>query len=136
MSQSQEYVVDGDVLNKLLDSYNLEAYQPTSELHHMLSGQVFEAVEKKLVKALIHEIEKVKPQTVRFVNLEALASGPHKDYLYPICAGLAVLIDSLVALKIEVSGTVQNPWILPWHLVAKLDKTFKGLPSPGQTQPS
>jgi hypothetical protein len=136
MSQSQEYVVDGDVLNKLLDSYNLEAYQPTSELHHMLSGQVFEMVEKKLVKALMDEIEKVKPQTVRFANLEALASGPHKDYLYPICGGLAVLIGNLAEKKIEVTGTVQNPWVLPWHLVAKLDKTFKGLPSPGQTQPS
>lgn len=135
MSESQEYVVDGNVLNKLLEPYNLEAYQPTSELHHMLSGQAFDAIEKKLVKGLMDEIEKVKPQTVRFVNLEALASGPHKDYLYPICGGLADLIANLTAKNIQVTGTVQNPWTLPWHLVARLDKNFKGLPAPGQTQP-
>jgi hypothetical protein len=136
MSQSQEYVVDGNALNKLLDSYNLEAYQPTSELHHMLSGQVFDMIEKKLVKAMMDEIEKVKPQTVRFANLEALASGPHKGYLYPICGGLVVLIENLAQKQIQVIGTVQNPWILPWHLIAKLDKTFKGLPPPSQAQPA
>jgi hypothetical protein len=136
MSQSQEYVVDGNALNKLLDSYNLEAYQPTSELHHMLSGQVFDMIEKKLVKAMMDEIEKVKPHTVRFANLEALASGPHKGYLYPICGGLVVLIENLAQKQIQVIGTVQNPWILPWHLVARLDKTFKGLPPPSQAQPA
>jgi hypothetical protein len=136
MSQSQEYVVDGNALNKLLDSYNLEAYQPTSELHHMLSGQVFDTIEKKLVKALMDEIEKAKPQAVRFANLEELASGPHKDYLYPICSGLVVLIGNLAEKKIQVAGTVQNPWVLPWHLVAKLDKTFRGLPPPNQKEPA
>ena len=50
MSESQEYDVDGNVLNKLLEPFSLEAYQPTSELHHMLSGQVFDTIEKKLVK--------------------------------------------------------------------------------------
>jgi len=135
MSESQEYVVDGNEVNKLLEPYNLEAYQPTSELHHMLSGQVFDAIEKKLVKGLMDEIDKAKPQTVRFQNLEALASGPHKDYLYPICGGLAVLIENLAAKNIQVTGTVQNPLVLPWHLVAKLDKNFRGIPSPGQTQP-
>lgn len=135
LSSSQEYVVDGDALNKLLEPYNLEAYQPTSELHHMLTGQVFDTMEKKVVKGLLDEIEKAKAQTVRFVNLEALASGPHKEYVNAICGGLATLIDTLATKNIQVSGTVQDPWALPWHLVAKLDKNFKGLPAPGQTLP-
>lgn len=135
MSETAEYVIDGDILNKLLEPYNLEAYQPTSELHHMLSGQVFDTIEKKLVKGLLDEIERAKAKTVRFVNLEALASGPHKDYLHPICGGLAVLIEALNSKSITVIGTIQNPFVLPWHLVAKLDKGFKGLPSPGQTTP-
>lgn len=135
MSEAQEYVIDGNALNKLLEPYNLEAYQPTSELHHMLIGQAFDTIEKKLVKGLLDEIEKAKAQTVRFVNLEALASGPHKDYLYAIGGGLAVLVDALVAKKITVVGTIQTPFALPWHLVAKLDKDFKGLPAPGQTVP-
>lgn len=135
MSGSEEYVVDGDALNKLLEAYNLETYQPTSELHHMLTGQVFDTIEKKVVKGLLDEIEKTKPQAVRFAHLEALASGPHKDYLNPICAGLAVLIDTLTTKNVRVIGTVQDPWALPWHLVAKLDRNFKGLPAPGQTTP-
>jgi hypothetical protein len=135
MSGSQEYVIDGNDLNKRLESYNFEAFQPTSELHHMLTGQVFETIEKKVVKGLLDEIEKAKSQTVRFVDLEALASGPHRDCLSAICGGLAVLIETLVAKKVTVTGTIQNPWALPWHLVAKLDKDFKGLPVPGQTVP-
>jgi hypothetical protein len=64
--------------------------------------------------------------------LEAVASGPHKDYVYAICGGFEVLIDTLSAKNIQVTGTIQNPWILPWSLVAKIDKTFKGLPAPGE----
>lgn len=135
MSGSQEYMIDGNALNKLLEPYNLEAYQPTSQLHHMLTGQVFDTIEKKLVKGLLDEIEKAKPQTVRFVNLEALASGPHRNYLYAICGGLAVLIETLATKSIQVVGVIQDPLSLPWHLVAKLDKNFKGLPAPGQTEP-
>jgi len=135
MSTTQEYVIDGNALNKTLEPLNLEAYQPTAELHHMLTGQVFDLVEKKVIKGIVDEIEKIKPQTVKFVNLEALASGPHKDYLAPICGSLAVLIENLTAKGIQVTGTIQNPFVLPWHLVAKLDKTFKGLPAPGQTEP-
>jgi len=135
MSGSQEYVIDGNELNKRLESYNFEAFQPTAELHHMLTGQVFETIEKKFIKGLLDEIEKAKPQIVRFVNLEALASGPHKDYISAICGGLAVLIETLVAKNVPVTGTIQNPWALPWHLVAKLDKNFKGLPVPGEKRP-
>ena len=135
VSTTQEYVIDGNDLNKKLEPLNLEAYQPTGELHHMLTGQVFETVEKKIIKGMADEIEKTKPQTVRFANLEALASGPHKDYLNPICGCLAVLIENLTAKGIQVTGTIQNPMLLPWHLVAKLDKNFKGLPAPGQTEP-
>lgn len=135
MSSSQEYVVDGAALNKLLEPYNLEAYQPTGQLHELMTGQVFDIVEKKLIKGLLDEIEKAKPQTVRFANLEALVSGPHKDYLHAICGGLVVLIDALISKGVPVTGTIQNPWVLPWHLVAKLDKNFKGLPSPGQPDP-
>ena len=135
MSATQDYVIDGQALNKLLEPYNLEAYQPTMELHHLLASQVFEIMEKKVVKGILDEIDKTKPQAVRFVNLEALASGPHKDYVEPICAGLAALAGALKAKGIEFSGTIQNPWVLPWHLVAKLDKDFKGLSAPGQTTP-
>ena len=135
MSASSEYVIDGNTVNKSLESFNLEAFQPTSQLHHMLPGQVFELIGKKFIKGLLDEIEKSKPQTVRFVNLEAVALGPHKDYMYAICGGFEVLIDTLSAKNIQVTGTIQNPWILPWSLVAKIDKTFKGLPAPGETTP-
>lgn len=135
MAASIEYVIDGNIVNKSLESFNLEAFQPTSQLHHMLPGQVFELIGKKFIKGLLDEIEKSKPQTVRFVNLEAVASGPHKDYMYAICGGFEVLIDALSAKNIQVTGTIQNPWILPWSLVAKIDKTFKGLPAPGETTP-
>ena len=122
-------------MNKLLESYNLEAFQPTSQLHHMLPGQVFDAIEKKFVKGLLDEIEKSKAQTVRFVNLEAVATGPHKDYVYAICRGLRVLVDTLSAKNIAVTGTIQNPWVLPWSLVSRIDKNFKGIPAPGETVP-
>ena len=135
VSQANEYVIDGVAVNKLLEQYNFEAIQPTAQFHHMLPGQVFDAVEKKFVKSLLDEIEKASPQSVRFVNLEAIATGPHKDYVNPICGGLRELIDALNAKKIQVSGEIQNPWILPWSLVAKIDPTFKGLPAPGQTTP-
>jgi hypothetical protein len=128
MSASSEYVIDGDTVNKLLEPYNLEAAQATSQLHHMLPGQVFELLEKKFIKALLDEIEKAKPQAVQFVNLEAIGSGPHKDYLYAICGALEVLIDTLSAKGIQVTGTIQNPFALPWSLAHKIDKNFKGLP--------
>jgi len=135
MAATQEYVIDGNDFNKKLDPLNLEAYQPTGELHEMLMSQVFELLEKKFIKGLLDEIEKTKPQTVRFANLEAIATGPHKEYLNPICASLAVIIESLTAKGIQVTGSIQKPYLLPWHLVAKIDKTFKGLPAPGQTDP-
>jgi hypothetical protein len=135
MAATQEYVIDGNEFNKKLDPLNLEAYQPTGELHRMLTGQVFENVEKKVIKGMIDEIDKAKPQVVRFVNLEAITSGPHKEYVHPICGGLAVLVEALVAKGIQVTGTFQQPFLLPWHLVAKIDKNFKGLPAPGQNVP-
>ena len=135
MSTSQEYVIDGEALNKLLDPYNLEAHQPTMEMHRLLASQVFDIMEKKVNKGILDEIDKTKPQAVKFVNLEALATGPHRDYLEPISAGVAALIVALKAKGIQSVGTIQNPLALPWHLVAKLDKNFKGLPAPGQTTP-
>ena len=91
-----EYVVDGNALNKLLDDYQLD--------RRMLPGQVFDIVEKKLIKALLDEIESTKAQTVRFVNLEAIPSGPHRDFLHAICGGLAELIDSLVLTVVVGTG--------------------------------
>jgi hypothetical protein len=135
LSASSEYVIDGNVVNKLLEQYNFEAVQPTSQLHHMLPGQVYEIVEKKFIKTLMDEIGKSNAQSARFINLEAIASGPHKEYLAAICGGLGVLIDTLSAKNIQVTGTIQNPLILPWNLVAKVDKNFKGLPAPGETTP-
>ena len=102
----------------------------------MMPGQVFEIIEKKFIKGLVDEIEKAKPQAVRFVNLEALASGPYKDYLYAICGGLRILIDTLNAKNIPVVGTIENPSVLPWDLVSKIDKNFKGLAAPGETTPA
>ena len=128
-------MIDGNAVNKGLESYNLEAFQPTAELHHMLPGQVFDLIEKKFVKGLLDEIDKSKPQTVRFVNLEAIASGPHKDYLFAICGGLRVLIETLAKKNVQVSGTIQNPFALPWSLVAMIDKNFKGPPAPGENPP-
>ena len=135
MSTMSEYVIDGNTVNKLLEQYNLEAVQPTSQLHHMLPGQVFDLIEKKFIKGLLDEIDKSKAQTVRLANLEAIASGPHKDYLHAISGGLEEMIVTLVAKNLQVTGTIQNPLVLPWSLVAKIDKTFKGLPAPGETTP-
>ncbi len=135
MSLSNEYVIDGNVVNKLLEPYNFETPVPTAQLHHMLPSQVFDLMEKKFIKTIMDEIDKTKPQTVRFVNLEAIATGPHKDYLYPICGGLSQLISLLVAKKITITGTIQDPFSLPWDLVAKIDKNFKGLPAPGGSAP-
>jgi hypothetical protein len=136
MAESSTYVVDGNSVNKLLEPYNLEAPQPTGQLHQLLPSQVYDLIQKKFIKTLSDEIEKSKAQTVNFVNLEAIATGPHKDYLYPICGGIVELISALAAKSIQVTGTVSQPYLLPWNLVAKLDKTFKGLPVPGQTLPS
>jgi hypothetical protein len=144
MSAPKEFVIDGNEINKMLDAYKLEAYSPTLELHHELMGQGFETVEKQFIKSLVDQITKAQPDVVRFVNLEAIATGPHKDYLAPICGGLAELVQALEGTppvplwpnfikldkKYTVTGTIQNPWILPWHLVAKIDKNFKGLLSP------
>jgi len=117
-----ECVVDGNAVNKLLDAYQLD--------RRMLPGQVFDIVEKKLVKALLDEIESIKAQTVRFVNLEAIPSGPHGDFLHAICGGLAELIDSLVEKKIVVTGTIGDASRLPWNLTSRIDKNFKGYTPP------
>jgi hypothetical protein len=117
-----EYVVDGNALNKLLDDYQLDS--------RMLPGQVFDIVEKKLIKGLLDEIENAKAQTVRFVNLEAIPSGPHRDFSHAICGGLVELIDSLVEKKIVVTGTIGDASRLPWNLRSRIDKNFKGYTPP------
>ena len=117
-----EYVVDGSALNKLLDTYQLDI--------RMLPGQVFDIVEKELVKILLDEIETAKAQTVRFVNLEAIPSGPHRDFSYAICGGLTELIDSLVEKKIAVTGTINDANSLPWNLISRIDKSFTGYALP------
>lgn len=135
MSATSEFVIDGNAINKQLEPYNFESYQPTSQLHHMLPSQVFDMIEKKFLKDLLAQIDNAKPQSVKFVNLEALATGPHKDYLYAIAGGLGTLIDTLTSKSIQTSAEIQNPMALPWNLVAKLDKSFKGLPAPGEQTP-
>lgn len=117
MAATGEYVIDGNAVNRLLDSYQLDL--------RMLPGQVFDIVEKKLIKGLADEIDKAKSQTVTFVDLEAILSGPYKDFAYAICGGLAQLIDSLVMKKTTVNGTIQAPEDLPWNLTSRLDKNFK-----------
>jgi hypothetical protein len=114
---SNEFIIDGEQVNKLLETFQLK--------HEMLPGQVFDIVEKKLIKSLADEIDKAKPQTVRLINLEAITSGPHKDFLYAICGGLVELIDSLTEKGTAVSGVVDGSQILPWNLMYRLDKQFK-----------
>lgn len=135
VSSPGEFVIDGNNLNKMLEPYNFESYQPTSQLHHMLPSQVSDMLEKKAVKDILAQIDTAKPQSVKFVNLEALATGPHKDYLYAIAGSLVTLIDSLTVKNIQISAIIQNPLTLPWYLVAKLDKNFKGIPAPGEQAP-
>ena len=132
----------------MLDAYRFEAYSPTLEMHHELMGQAFEVSEKQFIKALVEQITKAEPDIVKFVNLEAVAKGPHKEYLAPICGALAELVQALegeppvplwpnfikLDRKCVVTGTITNPWVLPWHLVAKVDKNFKGLLSPRYAQ--
>jgi len=122
-----EYMIDGDSVNKVLDTYKLEI--------HMLTGQVFEALEKKFLKSLADEVEKSKAQTVKFVNLESIALGPHKDFLFPICGALAELIDQLSRKGVTVTGTVRDPLTLPWNLVSRIDKSFKGI-APADGEPA
>jgi hypothetical protein len=119
MGAADEHVIDGNALNKLLEAYQLDT--------RMLPGQVFEIVEKKLIKGLLDEIDRIKPHTVRFVNLEAIPSGPHKDFSHAICGGLAELMDSLVEKKILVTGTICDANGLPWNLIFRIDKNFKGI---------
>jgi hypothetical protein len=123
MSAAAEYVIDGDILSKLLESYQLDT--------RMLPGQVFDIVEKKLVKGLLDEIDGVKPQTVRFVNLEAIPSGPYGVFSHAICGGLAELIDSLIENEIMVAGVISDVDGLPWNLISRIDKKFRGYTPPG-----
>ena len=118
MAATGEHVIDGNAVNKLLDSYQLDM--------RMLPGQVFDIVEKKLIKGLADEIDKAKSQTVRFVELEAILFGRYKDFAYAICGGLAQLIDSLAMKKITVNDTIHAPENLPWNLKSRIDKNFKG----------
>ena len=134
-SQISEYVLDGNAINKTLEAYNLEAVLPTSQLKHMLPGQVFELLEKKFTKAVLDEIEKSKAQQVRLINLEALSSGPHKEYVYAISGALENMIATLIKKNVQVTGTIQDPFSLPWSLVSKIDPKFRGIPAPGQNTP-
>jgi hypothetical protein len=123
LAEASEYVIDGDNVNKLLDAYQLDA--------HMLPGQVFDIIEKKLIKTLMDDIDKARPQTIRFVNLEAIPSGPHGAFFHAICGGLSELIELLINKKIAVTGTIRNPRVLPWNLVSKIDRDFKGVAATG-----
>jgi hypothetical protein len=118
MAASSEYVIDCGRLNEILGTYQLNA--------QMLPGQVFDIIEKKLIKGIMDEIDKAKPQAVRFVNVEAIPSGPERDFTYAICGGLSELIDSLAQKKIAVTGTITDPRSLPWSLISRIDKNFKG----------
>lgn len=122
MATVSEYVVDGDAVNKAIEAYQLN--------ERMLPGQIFEIVEKRLIKDLLDEIDKAKPQTVKFVNVEAILSGPHKVFSYAIFGGLAELVDALSKREIAVTGVVHDLRNLPWNFVSRLDKSFKGAPTP------
>lgn len=129
MAASSEYVIDCGRLNEILGTYQLNT--------QMLPGQVFDIIEKKLIKGIMDEIDKAKPQAVRFVNVEAIPSGPERDFTYAICGGLSELIDSLAQKKIAVTGTISDPRSLPWNLISRIDKNFKGFaPIHGPTRKS
>jgi hypothetical protein len=113
-----EYVVDGGALNKLLATYQLDT--------RMLPGQVFDIVEKKLIKTLLDEIQTAKALTIHFVNLEAIPSGPYGDFSYAICGGLAELVDSLSQKKIMVTATIRDASSLPRNLISRIDKSLEG----------
>jgi hypothetical protein len=113
-----KYVIDGSALNKLLETYQLNT--------QMLPGQVFDIVEKKLIKTLLEEIETAKALIVHFVNLEAIPSGPYGDFSYAICGGLAELIDSLSEKKIMVTATIADASSLPQNLISRIDKSLEG----------
>lgn len=113
-----EYVIDGDTVNRAIESYQLN--------EGMLPGQVFEIMQKRLIKDLLDEIDKDKPQAVRFVNIEAIPSGPHKEFTYAIFGGLAELVDTLGKREIAVTGAVSDPQNLPWNFVSRIDKSFRG----------
>ena len=123
MTATDEYVIHGDEINRLVDAFKLE--------RRMLPGQVFEIIQKKLIQNLIDQIDKGQFHTVRFSNLEAIASDRHKDFLYAICGGLAELIDTLTEKGVTVKGAVRDAGVLPWNLAHRIDKNFKGL---GQVQ--
>jgi hypothetical protein len=124
LSDQVEYVIDGNAVNKLIQGYDLKS--------RMLPGQVFEIVEKKLVPSLADEIDKAKPQLVRFENLEAISNGPYADFAYAICGGLAELADSLVGKGIGLVGkgiglvgTINDPRVLPWNIFYRISKGLK-----------
>lgn len=117
MTDANEYTINGDAINKLVETYKLEI--------HMLPGQVFETIQKKLIKTLADQIEKNGYRTVRFVNLEAIASGPHKDFLYPIVGGLTELIDLLMKRGVTVTGTIEDRRALPLNLVYRIERSSK-----------
>jgi regulator of RNase E activity RraA len=121
MAAVSEYVVHGDAVNKAIEVYQIN--------ERMLPGQIFEIVEKRLIKDLLDEIDKAKPQTVRFVNVEAILSGPHKVFSYAIFGGMAELADALGKRGIAVTGAVRDPENLPWNFVSRIDKSFKGAPT-------
>jgi len=122
MATVSEYVVHGDAVNKAIEAYKI------NEL--MLPGHIFEIVEKRLIKDLLDEIDKAKPQTVKFVNVETILSSPLKVFSYAIFGGLAELADELGKRGIAVTGVVSDPWNLPWNFVSRIDKSFKGAPTP------
>jgi len=119
MTAPDEYVIHGDEINRLVDTFKLD--------RRMLPGQVFEIIQKKLIQNLIDQMEKGQFHTVRFLDLEAIASDRHKDFLYAICGGLAELIDTLTEKGLAVKGTVRDPRVLPWNLVHRIDNKFQGL---------
>jgi hypothetical protein len=117
LSDQAEYVIDGNTVNKLLQGYDL--------MSRMLPGQVFEIVEKKLVRNLADEIDKAKPQVVRFENLEAIPNGLYANFTYAICGGLAELADSLAGKGVGIAGTINDPKVLPWNIVYRISKGLK-----------
>lgn len=117
LSDQAEYVIDGDAVNTLLRAYDLKS--------QLLPGQVFEIVEKKLVHSLADEIDKAKPQVVRFVNLEAIPNGPYADFTYAICGGLAELADDLAGKGVGIVGTINDPKVLPSNIAYRINKGIK-----------
>ena len=103
----------------------------------MNSGKLFDwGTEKELLLSDIDEADFYKflaaskcssreSSATSSTKLNIRAIKPH-HCICTSCGGLAELIDSLVERKVVVTGTIGDASGLPWNLISRIDKNFKG----------